>query len=187
MASNNSNNMQDPLLVWVDLEMTGLEPNHCHILQMAIVLTNTELQPIDKPLDLVIWQPDSVLESMSPFVRKMHEKSGLIDRVKKSELSLEDVQQKALALISKHAPYRTARLCGNSIWQDRRFLIAYMPTFEAYLHYRQIDVSSLKEMAEWWYKTKYKKNDEGKHTALVDIQQSIDELRYLRERIMIRV
>lgn len=170
-------------LVWLDLEMTGLEPEQCAILQMAIVLTDRDLDPIDQPLDLTIWQPESTLETMTPFVRRMHEKSGLLEEVRKSEISLAEAEQRALELVTKHCTYRTARLCGNSISQDRRFLTKYMPTLEGYLHYRQVDVSTIKELAGWWYNEKFSKPDDGKHTALHDVKQSIEELRHYRRAI----
>ncbi len=171
-------------LVWLDLEMTGLEPNSCAIVQLAIILTDVQLNPVAEPLEISIWQPESVLETMSPYVRNMHEKSGLLEQVRRSRTSVADAEKKALELVSSHCAYHTARLCGNSIGQDRRFLIEYMPTFERYLHYRQIDVSSLKELAEWWYGLKFRKPSEGQHTALHDVQQSIEELRYYRRHIM---
>ena len=171
------------VLVWLDLEMTGLEPKDCAIVQMAIVLTDEQLVPLAAPLELTIWQPEAVLASMSPFVRAMHQRSGLLEKVRRSEVSVEDAEQEALHLITKHAPYRTARLCGNSIGQDRRFLYAYMPLLEGYLHYRQIDVSTLKELARAWHGIKFSKPDEGQHTALFDVQQSIAELKFYREHL----
>src|SRR6476659_2775460 len=130
----------------MDLEMTGLDPETCGIVQMAIILTDTHLNEVAPPLELTIWQPPAVLEAMSPFVRAMHQKSGLLPHIEKSEVSVEDAEHEAMRLIAPHAPYRTARLCGNSIGQDRRFLVKYMPRLEGYLHYRQIDVSTLKEL-----------------------------------------
>jgi oligoribonuclease len=168
----------------MDLEMTGLDPETCAIVQMAIILTDPELNEIAPAIEINIWQPESVLATMSPFVRSMHEKSGLLADVRKSEISVEDAQHTALQLISKHAPYRTARLCGNTIGQDRRFLVKYMPALEQYLHYRQVDVSSLKELAVWWKNLKFGKGNDGKHTALYDIRQSIAELKFYRENLI---
>ncbi len=165
------------------MEMTGLDPDSCAIVQMAMILTNTELEELAPPLELTIWQPESVLASMTPFVRSMHEKSGLLQQVKNSKISVAEAEQEALELLSRHATYRTARLCGNSIGQDRRFLAKYMPVLEGYLHYRQLDVSTLKELASWWYGVKFDKPDEGKHTALHDIEQSIAELKHYRSKI----
>lgn len=171
------------VLVWVDLEMTGLDPESCAIVQMAMILTDSELKEIAPPLDVTIWQPDSVLETMSPFVRAMHTKNGLIEKVRESTVALEEAEDQALELLNEHAAYRTGRLCGNSVWQDRRFLARYMPRFEGYLHYRQIDVTSIKELAGWWYSTSFDKPDHAQHTALFDIRQSIAELGFFREKV----
>jgi oligoribonuclease len=174
---------KDHVLVWVDLEMTGLEPASCAIIEMAMILTDYNLNRIAPPFNVAIWQPDTVLETMGPFVKDMHTQSGLIEKVRASKTSLEDAEKQALAILTQHASYRTARLCGNSIWQDRRFLTAYMPTFEKYLHYRQIDVSSIKELGLWWYGVKYPKTDGAKHTALFDIEQSIAELAFYKNSV----
>ncbi len=171
------------VLVWIDLEMTGLDPETCVIVEMAMILTDPELNELTKPLDICIWQPDSVLETMTPFVRKMHTKTGLVDKIRTSTVGLEDAEQEALAVLSKHADYRTARLCGNSVWQDRRFLMKYMPRFEGYMHYRQVDVSTIKELAGWWYKTSYAKSEDAHHTALFDIRQSLEELKFYRSQV----
>lgn len=178
-------NGRDQTLVWLDMEMTGLDPETCHIVQMAVILTDTQLNELDDPLEITIWQPDSVLETMTPFVRSMHEKSGLIEQIRRSTVSVDVAEHRALELISHHCSYRTARLAGNSIQQDRRFLWKYMPRFEGYLHYRQVDVSSIKELAGYWYGVRYEKPDDdgAKHTALYDIRQSILELKYYREKV----
>ena len=173
----------DRTLVWVDLEMTGLDPKTCAIIQMAMILTDVELQEVAPPWEMTIWQPDSVLESMSPFVRDMHATTGLLQQVRASKTSLEEAEKKAMQVLTEHVGYGNGILCGNSIGQDRRFLYAYMPTFEGYLHYRQIDVSTVKELAGWWYNEKYPKPDSGQHTALFDIRQSLEELRFYRKQI----
>ena len=173
-----------PIIVWLDLEMTGLNPDTCAIVQMAIVLTDVQLNELAPPLNLTIWQPEEVLARMSPFVRAMHEKSGLLGDISKSEVSVEDAEQEALGLISAHAPYRSARLAGNSIHQDRRFLCRYMPVLEGYLHYRQWDVSTLKEIGKWWHQVKYQKAEGGQHTALFDVKQSIEEMRFYRRTLL---
>ncbi len=172
------------VLVWVDLEMTGLDPTTCAIVQMAMILTDRELNELAPPLDLIIWQPEPALATMVPYVRAMHEKSGLLDKIRRSEISVDEAEQQALEILTPHAKYRTARLCGNTIGQDRKFLCKYMPAFEGYLHYRQIDVSTLKELADWWYGVKFEKPEDGKHTAMVDIRQSIAELKYYRQHVM---
>jgi oligoribonuclease len=172
-----------PIFAWLDLEMTGLDPKTCAIVQLALVVTDTDLQELAPPLELTIWQPEQTLARMVPFVRAMHEKSGLLPAVRASTVSLEQAEKQALRYLSAHAPFGTARLCGNSIGQDRRFLYAHMPLFEAYLHYRQVDVSTLKELARWWNAHRFEKPSDGQHTALFDVQQSIAELRHYREQL----
>ena len=164
--------MESNVLVWMDLEMTGLDPETCSIVQLAMVITDAELKEIAPPLELVIWQPESVLGTMTPFVRAMHEKSGLLEQIRASQISTAEAEREALTLLTRHASFRSARLCGNSIGQDRRFLVKHMPIFEGYLHYRQIDVSSIKELAGWC-----------KHTAMHDVRQSIAELLYYRKTV----
>jgi oligoribonuclease len=171
------------VLVWLDLEMTGLDPETCVIVQLGMVLTDNQLNEIAPPLEITIWQPESVLQTMSPFVRNMHEKSGLLDQIRTSKTSLAEAEQQAFELVCKNVGYRSARLCGNSIGQDRRFLAKYMPMLEGYLHYRQVDVSTLKELSSWWYNKKFDKPDVGKHTALHDIRQSIAELKFYRQEL----
>jgi len=182
-GSSTSSGPADDRLVWMDLEMTGLNPETCVIVQMAVIITDRDLKPIGNPLDLVVWQPESVLESMEPFVRKMHQKSGLIDQIRNAKTSVNDAEKQAMELITKHCKYRTAALCGNSIGQDRRFLVKYMPEIEGYLHYRNIDVSTVKELGDWWYGAVYTKPDSGKHTAMHDVRQSLEELRFLSQKI----
>jgi oligoribonuclease len=164
--------------------MTGLDPETCAIVEIGMILTDRNLERIADPFEVAIWQPESVLENMSPFVRNMHEKSGLLAKIRASNVSVADAEQQALDIVSKHATHRTARLCGNSVWQDRRFLTRYMPAFERYLHYRQIDVTSIKELGEWWYGEVYDKPAHKEHTALFDIEQSIEELKFLRGAVM---
>ncbi len=174
----------DDALVWVDMEMTGLNPESCGIVQVAMVITDWELKPLCAGVEWNVWQPESVLEKMNPFVRHMHEKSGLLSKIRASELAVEDVERKALELLNRHVSYRAGKLAGNSVWQDRRFMMKYMPTLESYLHYRQVDVSTLKELANHWYGKVYPKPTGGEHTALFDIEQSIAELKYLRAEAM---
>jgi oligoribonuclease len=172
-------------LVWLDMEMTGLEPESCVPLQVAIIITDGDLVARDS-LEINIWQPDSVLERMDPFVRNMHTDNGLLELVRASTVGLGRAEQSMLELLSKHADYRKGVLCGNSIAQDRKFLRQYFPVFEGYLHYRMVDVSSLKELVVRWYGpgSVYRK-PQSKHTALTDIQESIDELRHYRSSFMI--
>ncbi|MFW6194947.1 MAG: oligoribonuclease [Chloroflexota bacterium] len=174
---------EDNRLVWLDLEMTGLDPETDVIVQIAIVITDRDLNEVADPLELTIWQPPEELSRMIPFVRAMHEKTGLLRQAQESETSVADAEREALALVSLHCSYRTARLCGNSICQDRRFLARHMPALENYLHYRMIDVSTVKELAGWWYGIHHRKPEGAQHTALWDARQSIEELKFYRERI----
>jgi len=176
--------MSDELkLVWVDLEMTGLDPAVDVILEIAVIITGPDLAPIDQ-YEAVIHQPDSTLLTMSAFVRDMHTKNGLLERVRASKTSLDEATEGALALIKKHCAQGEGTLAGNSIHQDRRFLRKYMPEIEAWLHYRQVDVSSLKILTKAWYPDleKFGKAEKD-HTALADIKQSIAELKYYRENV----
>lgn len=169
-----------PTLVWVDLEMTGLDVETCAIIEMAVVVTGKDLEPRAE-LERVIWQPDEVLDRMSPFVRDMHTKNGLLDKVRASKSSLADVEGEAIALLSAHCRFREGILAGNSIHTDRRFLSRWMPSFERFLHYRQVDVSTLKVLTRAWYPGGAPFEKEGKdHTALADIRESIAELRHYR-------
>jgi oligoribonuclease len=171
-------------LVWIDLEMTGLDPAVDTILEIAVIITGADLEPIAE-YEAVIHQPDSTLLTMTPFVRDMHTKNGLIDRVRRSRVTLDDAYSRALALIKQHCAKGEGTLAGNSIHQDRRFLVKYMPEIETWLHYRQVDVSSVKVLARAWYPDTPKFGKEDKdHTALADIRQSIAELKYYRETIM---
>jgi len=169
-------------LVWLDMEMTGLDPEVCVPLQAAIVLTDDALNELEAQ-EWVIWQPDSALEPMEPFVRRMHTDNGLLEQVRASELSVFQCEQKMLSMIAKHCDYREGILCGNSIHQDRKFLERYFPVFAGYLHYRMVDVSSLKELVKRWYGPGYQfvKSDAANHTALADVRESVAELRHYRE------
>lgn len=174
-------------LVWLDLEMTGLEVERHVIVEIACVVTDNELNVLDDGLDLVVHQPPEAMKDMSDFVRSMHERSDLLTAIESSDVSLEEAGKKTLAYVTSHVPLkRTAPLCGNSIGTDRRFLDRYLPELDGYLHYRSIDVSSLKELAERWYPDVYAKRPdkaEG-HRAMADILESIEELRYYRSTIL---
>lgn len=176
--------MNELKLVWIDLEMTGLNPELDVILEVAVIITGPDLEPIDQ-YEAVIHQPDSTLLTMSAFVRDMHTKNGLLDRVRASKTSLDEATDAALALIKKHCAEGEGTLAGNSIHQDRRFLRKHMPELDAWLHYRQVDVSSLKILTKAWYPDlpKFGKEDKD-HTALADIKQSIAELKYYRENVL---
>jgi oligoribonuclease len=171
-------------LVWLDMEMTGLDVDTCVPLQVAMVVTSSELTELDA-LELTIWQPDAALATIEPFVRRMHTDNGLLEAVRHSELGIREAEQGMLSLITRWCGYRQAILAGNSIHTDRTFLARYFPVFEGYLHYRMVDVSSLKELVRRWYgpDALYSKPS-GKHTALSDIRESIDELRHYRAQVM---
>jgi oligoribonuclease len=169
--------------VWVDLEMTGLDDKTCHIIEMAIIITDGALNELAM-VEQCIWQPDSALATMSPFVRKMHTDNGLLDKVRASTTSLAEAEQKAMEVLLAHVPFRKGVLAGNSVWQDRRFLLRHMPLFESALHYRQVDVSTIKVLSKQWYGEKGEPPSKAsKHTALDDIRASIAELRWYRDHV----
>lgn len=169
-------------LVWIDLEMTGLNPATEVILQAALIVTDKDLRPLESYC-VDIWQPESALETMVPFVRQMHEGNGLLDRVRSSKVEVGRAEQELLSRISGWCPYRPV-LCGNTIHSDRKFIAKYMPGLDAYLHYRMVDVSSLKVLASLWYPdSQYPKPRDAQHDALFDIEQSIAELSHYREKI----
>lgn len=170
-------------LAWLDLEMTGLDVDaHC-ILQAAVVITSSDLEVLAE-LCCDVWQPESALEAMSPFVRDMHEKTGLLARVRESRVDVADAEQKLLALVTSWCSYPVT-LCGNTIWQDRKFVDRYMPGLGRYAGYRMIDVSSLKVLAGRWYgeSAVYQKSKTGAHDALVDIKNSVRELDHYRRTL----
>jgi oligoribonuclease len=175
--------MEQPL-VWVDLEMTGLDPERHVIVEIAAVVTDGELEIVEEGPDIVVSQPDDVLAAMDPFVAKMHAKSGLDSAIRASTITLAEAEEQVLAFVRRHVPeVRTAPLAGNSIHADRTFLNRYMPALEAHVHYRNVDVSTVKELARRWHPEAFaaapKKT--GEHRALADILESIEELRYYRK------
>ena len=171
-------------LVWLDLEMTGLDAKRDVILQAAVIITDGELSPLES-LVLDIWQPDEALERMVPFVREMHEKTGLLARVRASTVDLRSAQERLLAPIAGLCTY-PATLCGNSVGTDKRFLERWMPAVAGYLHYRILDVSSLKLVAQRFYgpDAAFTKPTDREHDALFDIQNSIAELAHYRKTIL---
>lgn len=176
MAQNQNN------LVWIDLEMTGLNPDTDRIIEAAIVITDSHLETIAEAPVLVVHQPDSVLDAMDNWNKSTHGKSGLIDRVKASTLSEADVEAQMVAFMREYVPTRISPMCGNSICQDRRFLARWMPKFEDYFHYRNLDVSTIKELAKRWKPDMAKGvKKHGKHEALADIYESIEEMKHYRE------
>jgi oligoribonuclease len=170
-------------LVWLDLEMTGLDVDRDVILQSALIITDSDLQPLEQ-FTADIWQPESELSRMSPYVREMHEKTGLLERVRSSKTECRRAEQYMLEIVSGWCPYG-AVLCGNSIWQDRRFVDRYMPGLAAYLTYRLLDVSSVKILAKAWFGASavFDKPAAGEHDALVDIRNSIAELAHYRKTL----
>jgi oligoribonuclease len=170
-------------LVWMDMEMTGLDPEQCAIIELAVIVTDGHLRPLGE-LERVVWQPERVLQETNPFVREMHTKNGLLDKVRASTTGLDDAERELLTLISTHCKFREGILAGNSIHQDRRFLARHMPAVERYLHYRQVDVTTLKVLAQafGYHEAKYTKSNED-HTALADIRSSMDELRHYRKHL----
>ena len=174
-------------LCWLDLEMTGLDVNRHVIVEIAALVTDIELEPIDDGIDIVVHQPPSALVEMDDFVGKMHQKSGLITEIEASDVPLADAGARTLEYVRSHIPKAgMSPLCGNSIGVDRRFLDRQLPELDAYLHYRSIDVSSLKELCRRWYPEAYKRRPGKKetHRALDDVRESIAELRYYRETIL---
>lgn len=172
-------------LVWIDMEMTGLVPDRDRIIEVAIVVTNASLETVAEAPVLVVHQPDSVLDAMDSWNKGTHGKSGLIDKVKASKFSDADVEKQLIDFLKQHVPASTSPMCGNSICQDRRFLARWMPQLEAYFHYRNLDVSTLKELAKRWRPTLLAGlTKHGKHEALADIYESIDELKYYREHFL---
>jgi oligoribonuclease len=171
-------------LVWLDMEMTGLDPEENVPIEVAIIVTTKELVELDV-FETTIWQPESKLALMSPYVRNMHTVNGLLARVQRSEIELQRAEKNMIATLAKHCAPFDGVLCGNSIHQDRRFLVKYFPAFERLLSYRMVDVSSIKELVKRWYGpsaafTKAK----GEHTALSDIRESIEELKHYRANFM---
>jgi oligoribonuclease len=172
-------------LIWIDLEMTGLDPDTDVIIEIATIITDKDLNILAEGPALAVHQPDQVLAAMDDWNQQHHGQSGLINRVKTSPYSTQDAEKLTLDFLNKWVPERTSPMCGNTIGQDRRFLVRYMPGLEAYFHYRSIDVSTVKELAVRWAPNVlngFKK--ENKHEALADIHESIEELRYYREHFI---
>ena len=168
-------------LIWIDMEMTGLDPQTDRILEVALVITDHELNVVAVAPVWVVHQDDATLAAMDAWNQSTHGKSRLIDKVKASALDERAVETAALAFVREHAPPKVSPMCGNSICQDRRFLARTMPTLEDYFHYRNLDVSTLKELARRWKPDLLKGiPKEGKHEALADVYESIEELRYYR-------
>ena len=172
-------------LVWIDMEMTGLAPDSDRIIEIALLVTDAQLVTLAEGPVLVVHQPDEVLEAMDSWNKNTHKKSGLIERVRASKLSEADAERAAVDFLSQHVPANNSPMCGNSICQDRRFLARWMPRLEAHFHYRNLDVSTLKELVRRW-KPELAKGfaKEGRHEAMADILESIEELKFYRKSVM---
>ena len=173
-------------LVWVDMEMSGLLPDTDRILEIAMIVTDGDLNIVAEGPVLVVHQEDAVLDRMDAWNKGTHGKSGLIDKVKVSTLTEADVEAACLAFLKQHVKSSISPMCGNTIHQDRRFMNRYMPKLEAYFHYRNIDVSTIKELCKRWQPEIAKGfSKQQAHTALADIIESVEELRYYREKLFI--
>ena len=173
-------------LVWVDMEMSGLVPERDRVLEVAMVVTDSELNAVAEAPVYVIHQSDEVLDAMDSWNRSTHGKSGLVDKVRASTFTEAEVEARLLEFLRPLVPERTAPLCGNTVHQDRRFMVRYLPLLDAYLHYRIVDVSTLKELAKRWRpEVLAGVAKEGKHEALADIHESIEELRHYRRHFLV--
>ena len=172
-------------LIWIDMEMSGLDPDADKVLEVALVVTDSRLNTLAEAPVLVVHQPDAVLAAMDDWNRSTHGKSGLTERVKTSRLSESEIEQRLVAFLSEHVPPKTSPMCGNSVHQDRRFMARHLPVLEAFFLYRNLDVSTLKELAKRW-KPEIMAGlvKHGKHEALADIYESIEELKYYREHFL---
>lgn len=172
-------------LVWLDMEMTGLDPERERIIEVAVVVTNPQLETVAEGPVLVVHQSDALLDAMDNWNKSTHAKSGLIDKVRASTVSEADAEAQLLDFLRQYVPAGKSPLCGNTIGQDRRFMVKYMPQLEAFFHYRNLDVSTLKELCRRWKPEIYKNfTKQSKHEALSDIYDSIEELKYYREHFL---
>jgi oligoribonuclease len=172
-------------LIWIDMEMTGLRPDSDRIIEVALVITDQELNVVAEGPVRVVHQRDDVLDAMDSWNKGTHGRSGLIDKVKAATASEAKVEDDLLAFVAQFVPPNTSPMCGNSVCQDRRFLARYMPRLEAHFHYRNLDVSTLKELARRWKpEIMAGLSKQSKHEALADIYESIEELRYYRAHLL---
>ena len=172
-------------LVWVDMEMTGLLPDSDRIIELAMVVTDSQLGILAEAPVLVVHQADAILDGMDQWNRSTHARSGLTDRVRAARATEAEVEARALAFLREHVPANTSPMCGNSVCQDRRFMARWMPQLEAHFHYRNLDVSTVKELVRRW-KPEVSKGlvKQNRHEALADILESIEELKYYRRTVM---
>ena len=180
MAQSNNN------LIWIDLEMTGLDTDRDYIIEIATIITDNRLNILEEGPVIAIYQNDSTLQGMDDWNTSQHSNSGLIERVRNSGYSTSEAEQMTLEFVEKYVPAKVSPMCGNSICQDRRFLHRLMPELEQYFHYRNLDVSTLKEIIRRWYPDKQQYEKESIHLALNDIYDSINELKFYREHYLIK-
>jgi len=173
-------------LVWIDLEMSGLELEMHVIVEIASVVTDDRLEIVARGPDIAINHPQEILSLMDEWSFRHHQSSGLLDRIRASPYNCQRAEQETIEFISRYCQKGESPLCGNSVWQDRRFLERYMPRLEAFLHYRNIDVSSIKELVKRWYPTIPTFKKKKAHLAMSDIEESIKELKYYREKVFIQ-
>ncbi|MGH8684250.1 MAG: oligoribonuclease [Nitrosospira sp.] len=179
MAQDNNN------LIWIDMEMSGLNPENDRIIEVALVVTDSQLNVVAEAAVLVVSQPEAVLDAMDSWNKSTHAKSGLIEKVKASRLTEGEVEARMVTFLQEHIPPGISPMCGNSICQDRRFLARWMPQLEVYFHYRNLDVSSLKELVKRWKpEIAAGLTKQCKHEALADIYDSIAEMKYYREHFI---
>ena len=171
-------------LIWIDMEMTGLQPDSDRVIELATLVTDPQLNVLATGPVLVVHQPNEVLEAMDSWNKSTHGKTGLIERVRASTLTEAEAERAAIEFLTTHVPAASSPMCGNSICQDRRFLARWMPRLEAYFHYRNVDVSTLKELVRRWKPDLKSFSKEGKHEALADILESIEELKFYRKSVM---
>ena len=175
----------DQNLVWIDCEMTGLDPEIERLIEIAVVVTGPNLESKTEGPVIVIHQSDELLDKMDAWNKGTHGKSGLIDKVKASTVTEAQAEQQILDFMARYVPKHSTPMCGNTIGQDRRFLVKYMPKLEAYFHYRNLDVSTLKELAKRWQPDVFAAfRKQQSHTALADVYESIDELLHYREHFL---
>jgi oligoribonuclease len=175
-----------PRMVWVDLEMTGLDPASCSIVEIATIVTDSQLEVIAEGPSFIIRPSEDKLAGMSAFVRELHEKSGLYQRILESRVTVAEAQAATVAFLEQHVQKGTSPLCGNSVWKDRAFLESEMPRVIEFLHYRMIDVSTIKEIVRRWYPSSlHAPKKKEVHRALDDIRESIEELKWYRARVFV--
>lgn len=172
-------------LAWIDLEMTGLDPERHVIIEIGTAVTDDHLNLIAEGVPIPIHYPENALALMDEWSRKQHQSSGLLDRVKVSPYDCGRAERETIEFLARHCEKGRSPLCGNSVWQDRRFLTKYMPSLEAFFHYRNIDVSTLKELVRRWYPALPPFRKQRAHKCIIDIRESINELKYYRDKIFV--